>query len=310
VTTIDLHPEEMLDAARRGTLGPQGEADLRAHLDRCLACRLSLSLNDDLRAEASVASRKAGAADAALLARMVTGALVDVPRAAGEPRFGAPRTGMTFRRAAVAAVLLLVGGSAGAGVWANRDAIARRFSPEIVQLAPPASRPPPARAKPAAAPKSQPIEPKAEEAPAPVEAAPVRVRARVAARPAPEASAEALFSEANRARRAGDYEGALRGYAELRRTHPGSREEITARVVGANVLLTQGAAREALAGFDGYLSASSDGTLAEEARVGRALALQRLGRRADERAAWNDLLRKHPDTVQGERARGRLAELR
>jgi hypothetical protein len=91
VTTIDLHPEEMLDAARRGTLGPQGEADLRAHLDRCVACRLSLSLHDDLRAEAGAASRKASAADAALLAQMVSGALVEVPRTAGEPRFAPPR---------------------------------------------------------------------------------------------------------------------------------------------------------------------------------------------------------------------------
>lgn len=308
MTTIDLHPEEMLDAARRGTLGPQGEADLRAHLDRCVACRLSLSLHDDLRAEAGAASRKASAADAALLAQMVSGALVEVPRTAGEPRFAPPRAGMTFRRAAVAAVLLLVGGSAGAGVWANRDAIARRFAPEIVQLPPPAPRPEPVRAKPAA-PKTEAISPTL--APPVVEAAPPRpARPKVTARPAPEPTADALFAEANRARRAGDYTGALRGYAELRRSHPGSREEITSRVVAGNLLLTEGAAREALAGFDGYLAASPDGTLAEEARVGRALALQRLGRRADERAAWNDLLRKHPDTVQGERARGRLAELR
>jgi hypothetical protein len=305
VTTIDLHPEEMLDAARRGTLGAQGEADLRAHLDRCVACRLSLSLHDDLRAESGAASRKAGAADAALLARMVSGAMADLPRAAGEPRFAPPRVGMTFRRAAVAAVLLLVGGSAGAGVWANRDAIARRFTPEIVQLPPPAPRPEPVRAKPAA------LAPRVEAPIEIVDVAPVRpARPKIAARPAPEPTADALFAEANRARRAGDYAGALRGYADLRRAYPGSREEITSRVVAGNVLLTQGAAREALAGFDGYLAASPDGTLAEEARVGRALALQRLGRRADERAAWNDLLRKHPDTVQGERARGRLAELR
>lgn len=305
MTTIDLHPEEMLDAARRGTLGRQGEADLRAHLDRCVACRLSLTLGDDLRAEANVAARKAGAGDAALLARMVTGAMIDVPRAAGETRFS--RGGSSLRRAAVAALLLLVGGSAGAGVWANRGTIARRFAPEIVQLPSaqlPAARPEPVRARPVAAPA---IAPQVEEL------EPVRpVRAHVAARPAPAPamSADALFAEANRARRAGDYTGALRGYAELRRAYPGSREEITARVVAANLLLTQGAAREALAGFDGYLASSPDATLAEEARVGRALALMRLGRRDDERAAWTDLLRKHPDSVQGARARSRLAELR
>jgi TolA-binding protein len=307
VTTIDLHPEEMLDAARRGTLGRQGEADLRAHLDRCVACRLSLSLPDDLRAEAGRAARKAQASDAALLAAMVSGAMAEVPRTAGEPRFVPARGRFTLRRAAAAAVLLLLGGSTGAGVWANRGAIARRFAPEVVPI--PAAprvreRPAPAAPKVEVAPA---IAPQVEEEVAP----PARpARPHVAARPAPAPSADALFAEANRARRAGDYVGALRGYAELRRAHPGSREEITARVVGANVLLTQGAAREALAGFEGYLAASPDGTLAEEARVGRALALMRLGRRNDERAAWTELLRKHPDTVQGERARGRLAELR
>ena len=54
----------------------------------------------------------------------------------------------------------------------------------------------------------------------------------------------------------------------------------------------------------------NDGTLAEEARVGRALALQKLGRRAEEREAWTQLLLRHPHSVQEERARARLQELR
>ena len=54
--TIDLHPEDMLDAARRGTLGAAAAEDLHAHLDRCAACRLSLTLPDDLHAEAAVTS--------------------------------------------------------------------------------------------------------------------------------------------------------------------------------------------------------------------------------------------------------------
>src|SRR5690242_17863343 len=102
--TIDLHPEEMLDAARRGTLGPKAEADLRAHLGRCAACRLSLTLPDDLRAEAAPA-----AGDAALLARMVRGAMAE------EPRTVRVSSGLTLRRAAIGLALLFVGGSAGAG---------------------------------------------------------------------------------------------------------------------------------------------------------------------------------------------------
>jgi TolA-binding protein len=311
VTTIDLHPEEMLDAARRGTLGAQGEADLRAHLSRCVACRLSLTLPDDLRVEGAVTG-----ADSALLARMVGGAMLDEPRVAADPR--AHRYGShPLRRAAVALVLLLAGGSAGAAVWAGRDTIAKKFEPIIVQLR---------HARHADAPAPQPharhvavtepvVPPAVVEAP-PVAPPPAIVparppRGRIEVRGAGSSqSAEALFADANSARRAGQYSLALRRYAELRHAYPGSREELTARVVVGDLMLAEGSAREALASFDSYLAASAEGTLAEEARVGRALALQRLGRRDEERAAWTQVLRKHPDSVQGARARSRLDELR
>jgi TolA-binding protein len=316
VTTIDLHPEEMLDAARRGTLGEAGEADLRAHLSRCAACRLSISLPDDLRAEGAVT-----AADSALLAQMVGGAMLDEPRAATDLR--AHRSyGGGMRRAAVALVLLLAGGTAGGAVWAARDTIAKKFEPIIIQLrharghadAPAAREQPRARRVAAAAPVIV-------EAAAPVEAPTVapppaivparaprgRIEVRVSS---PSLSAEALFAEANSARRAGQYTLALRRYAELRHAYPGSREETTARVVVGDLMLADGSAREALASFDSYLAAKPDGTLAEEARVGRALALMRLGRPDEERDAWTQLLRKHPDSVHVARARSRLAELR
>jgi TolA-binding protein len=310
VTTIDLHPEEMLDAARRGTLGAEGEADLRAHLARCAACRLSLTLPDDLRIEGAVTG-----ADSALLASMVGGAMLDEPRVAADPRFHRAHGSHPWRRAAVALVLLLAGGSAGAAVWAGRDTIARKFEPIIVQLR---------HARHAEAPREQPhVRHAAAAAPAPVivEAPPVAPppaivparapRGRIEVRiPGTAQSAEALFAEANSARRAGQYSLALRRYAELRHAYPGSREELTARVVVGDLMLAEGSAREALSSFDSYLAASADGTLAEEARVGRALALQRLGRRDEERAAWTQVLRKHPDSVQGARARSRLEELR
>jgi TolA-binding protein len=313
VTTIDLHPEQMMDAARRGTLSAQAAADLRAHLDRCVACRMSLSLADDLRAEGAVTS-----SDGALLAEMVRGAMMGEPRTAtgeGRGRIRIGRAGLTWRRVAVGLVLLLVGGSAGAGVWSvSRDRIARRFWPEIVELhhekahtkavaperhagAASSAMAEPALAEPMLAPTP------AIEAPTPPHAAHARVEVRVVG------SADDLFAEANRERRAGDYRQALRRYAQLRREFPGSRQEMTARVVVGDLTLAEGSPREALASFDSYLGANPDGTLAEEARVGRALALMRLGRRDEERDAWNQLLRRHPDSVQGARARGRLAEL-
>jgi hypothetical protein len=315
VTTIDLHPEEMLDAARRGTLGAAAALDLRAHLARCAACRLSLTLPDDLRAEAAVTG-----ADDALLASMVRGALSATlvePRAPIErPR--RPRAAGGGMGVAAALVVLLVGGG-GAAVWSmGGSTFVRRFVPEILQL----SRRAPARrvsvateAAPARAPVVAPpaaVEPLA---PAPVEplappAPPPHLPRLHVPLPPPRASADELFADANRARRAGDVALALRRYAELRRAFAGSREEITSRVVVGDLLLAEGPTRDALASFDSYLATSPNGTLAEEALVGRASALMRLGRRDEEREAWTRLLREHPDSVQGARARGRLAELR
>jgi TolA-binding protein len=308
VTTIDLHPEEMLDAARRGTLGVAATDDLRAHLARCAACRVSLTLADDLRAEAAVTN-----ADGALLASMVRGALADEPHVAYDVRAHRARAS-SGRRVAVAIALLLLGGSGGAAVYSMGGAgFVRRFVPEILQLPrrqhAPVAAPRavaaslPAVAVSAPAPVEAPVAP-----PAPASVAPARsVRAHVEA---PALTADELFADANRARRAGDYPRALRRYAELRRVYPGSRQEMTARVVVGDLQLEEGPSRDALASFDSYLAANPAGTLAEEARVGRAVALGRLGRRAEEREAWSQLLREHPNSVQGARARRRLAELR
>lgn len=70
----ELHPEELLDAARLGTLDAAGVRALRAHLARCAACRMTLTLPDDLREEAVVTS-----SDEALLESMVRGALEGEP---------------------------------------------------------------------------------------------------------------------------------------------------------------------------------------------------------------------------------------
>lgn len=306
MTTIDLHPEEMLDAARRGTLSAAATEDLRAHIARCAACRVSLTLPDDLRAEAAVTG-----ADDALLASMVHGAMLGEPRVAHEDR--PRRASGAGRRVAVALALLFVGGSGGAMVWSMGGAsFARRFVPEILQLPRRAEAPrAPAAARPAPEVTPLPVaEAAPQEAPAVEPPPPPRHLARLHVPLPPRPTADQLFAEANRARRAGDVPLALRRYAELRREHPGSREELTSRVVVGDLLLDEGSARDALTSFDAYLANSPTGTLAEEALVGRASALMRLGRREDEREAWARLLREHPDSVQGPRARRRLAELR
>lgn len=124
-------------------------------------------------------------------------------------------------------------------------------------------------------------------------------------------SASDLFRDANAARRAGDVPKATELYRALEAHHPGAAETSAARVSLGRMLLDRGGdPAGALAEFDGYLKGTPrDGTLAEEARVGRALALQRLGRAADERRAWQDLLEQHPASLYADRARARLTAL-
>lgn len=119
-----------------------------------------------------------------------------------------------------------------------------------------------------------------------------------------------LFARANDARRANDTSGAMALYEELQTRFPDTREASTSRVALGRLLLDRaGSPSRARALFEGYLEHDPSGPLAEEARVGRALASMRLGDRAAERAAWLDLLERHPSSVQAERARQRIAAL-
>jgi TolA-binding protein len=122
----------------------------------------------------------------------------------------------------------------------------------------------------------------------------------------PGASASAVFADANAARRRGDHRAAADLYKELVGNHATSAEATAARAMLGRMYLDDGDAGQALSAFDGYL-ATGAGSLREEAMVGRARALERLGRSAEEHAAWGALLERFPQTIHAERARGRLA---
>jgi TolA-binding protein len=116
-----------------------------------------------------------------------------------------------------------------------------------------------------------------------------------------------MFAQATRARRAGDREGAVRGYQGIVAAYPSSPEGRHALALLGRMLLDDGDAGGALGSFDAYLSVG--GVLREDVMADRALALQRLGRPADEAAAWSALLGAYPASVHADRARRRLAEL-
>jgi len=123
-----------------------------------------------------------------------------------------------------------------------------------------------------------------------------------------EGSAASLFRDANAARRAGNFELARTRYAELQARYPETDEARVSRVSLGKLLLSAGRTREAEREFQSYLRARG-GSLDEEALVGRADALGRLGENAEERRVWEVLLRGHPSTVYATRARQRLLEL-
>jgi outer membrane protein assembly factor BamD (BamD/ComL family) len=119
-----------------------------------------------------------------------------------------------------------------------------------------------------------------------------------------------LFARANAARRAGAVSPALVLYRKLMTAFAGSREAQTSAVIVGRLLLdTQGSAAEALASFDRYAAEAPSGNLAEEALLGRAEALARLNRRADEAQALRALLERFPTTAYRARAEARLSEM-
>jgi tetratricopeptide (TPR) repeat protein len=132
----------------------------------------------------------------------------------------------------------------------------------------------------------------------------------VAPQPEPVDSASVLYANANGERRRSHVLEAISLYDELERQYPASAEALASRVSLGRLLLGRGMFSEALTQLTGYLTAAPDGTLAPEALFGRARALQALGRKDDERAAWVGLLAKFPDSVYATQAHRRIAELR
>lgn len=119
--------------------------------------------------------------------------------------------------------------------------------------------------------------------------------------------AAGLFREASSARHGGDF-GRARGiYLRLESEFPGSAEAQLAHVSLGKILLSMGRAGEAEQQFTLYLRAG--GALTEEALVGRAQSLGRLGRGVAEGQVWETLLRDFPSSVYAAQAHERLLAL-
>jgi outer membrane protein assembly factor BamD (BamD/ComL family) len=122
-------------------------------------------------------------------------------------------------------------------------------------------------------------------------------------------TASELFAHANAARRTGNAAEALRLYQTIERQYPTSSEAAIAHVSAAR-LLEKSDVPACLVEYDAYLADARNLDLREEALGGRARALEKLGHASEERAAWQDLLTKYPESLQAAHARKRLDALR
>jgi len=231
----------------------------------------------------------------------------------------------------VAAAILTVGAATAAALPAARGVVGRLLSTLVERTAPPEPARPvdavsPHRGPVARSPNAEPATPPVvTSAESPVVAPPPAVASHTLkyagtalhpkARPEDAPTAEQLFAEANARRKAGDPAGAKRLYAALEARYPGSPEaQVASASLGRLLLERTDDPAGALQQFDRLLS-QKPGTmaqpaLAEEALFGRATALMRMGRAADEKKTWLELLARFPGSVYGERARERLKALK
>jgi TolA-binding protein len=318
-------PEDLLVRERQGILAAADRGILLDHATTCPLCRLTLSLGRAIEPLPSLDT-----ADDLMVARMVERTLAAPGGGAGVAAVmlapsgtvtGTPARGNRGRtrprRYAVAAALVLIAGTASAAWWRWSGPLRR----PPIQAQPPSRGPAHStrpRSPPSATVAPPSASPSAAQAPLPAPAPPhssspgIRRTPRrlglttLPARPA--RSAAALFLAANEARRTRAFDDAGRLYQELQRRFPGSPEAALSFLSLGDLFLSRGHVAAALGQFEGYL-ASGDSALAEEALVGRARALARLGRTVEEQVAWQTLLARYPHSDYRWRAQQRLDDL-
>jgi TolA-binding protein len=297
-------PDDLVVRGQREELTEIERRALTAHLGQCAACRASSALTALFDA---IPETQPGDAD--LIARVADKAL-PAPHHASRWR-GA-------RAAAVAALAVLTCGAATAAWVTYKQSAEAGRVPQTL----PAPHARTGAARGAALVAALPGEPAAllpavdEERPAETtpSIAPQRRRqspsratdlARTVAEPTP----ASLFAEANAVRRTGDVRLAIGLYQSLRQHFPKSSQALVSAISVGDLLLGEGEPANAIAAYGAYLRGSPTGSLTEEALFGRARGLGLLGRSAEERQTWEELLRRFPRSAYQPAASRRLKEL-
>jgi TolA-binding protein len=299
--STELHPEDLLERDARGELGDAERALLEAHLRRCAACRIERRARVDFRGEVEPLDAGSDPADVQPLLAKVLAMRVPAPEPAVVRRVSRGRRLLP---------LLVAAALVSAAAWAATAVRTGLRAGDPASLPPAIGTTAPLAASPPAAVHTAAPEATVADVPAAVTTSPGGAAQRasfVTHVPPDPPSAGTTFDRANSARRSGDHRRAAELYRALVTRYPGTAEARASLVALGRMLLDDGDAAGALRSFDQYLS--TGGAMAEDAMLGRALALGHLGRPGDEARAWGALVREYPRSVHAERARQRLLEL-
>lgn len=286
---VDLHPEELFDQLRAGTLTDHARTRLQAHCAQCSACLFELRWLDTSLAP-DVPSAEDRARGEAAFDRVL--------RAAKQTTDTAPPARSAWPlplRWGLAGLLLGSGLSiaifAAYNLWNAQPQRAvhasRAVSPPVAALAP-APTPLAAQSVPNVPPPSAP-----------------------ALRATRSSSADALLAAARQAQTQSQLHKAAQLYRRVIDAYPTTQAASVAGVALGRLLeakLAQPGAAVSL--FDAYLRRHhGGGELAEEALYYRGLSLARTGRKLDAEESLRELLSSYPNSVYTAAARAKLAEL-
>ncbi|MDX2050870.1 MAG: tetratricopeptide repeat protein [Polyangiaceae bacterium] len=304
--SVDFHPEHLIDHVVRGVSLSKSDAEPQLHLQECHACRLELDLHAALNAEPEVLT-----GDGELIERAIERATLQLSQG-GVHRIGDAKHLRTKHRR-FSPIMLGIGVSLMAAAAAALGLVLQFVSSDGVETAgADAKLAPSIEARPREAVR----DPNGDSETAPSVESVVQVRNRPPEKPEPSATKEGgrgtqlsgnlspaeLFAQATALRRAGEASRAVRVFRQLQRQHPSSPEAGASRLSLARLLMEHtNDPGGALLQFEAYLK--SGGPLEQEALVGQALALDRLGRPAEARGAWRQVLRRYPGSTYAKQAR-------
>jgi TolA-binding protein len=310
--------EDRVALARRGALSPTEWQDFATHLTVCLDCRVAWRLAIDFEHDG-----EARPGDERVVARAVKAALASSAR---------PRAHV-LRFAVAASLILLVAGAASAAIVLrvrHREAAGPNLLPShprppkpradrgrvVVPQAPAEAPPASAIERPAEAPipipaaasprhlVTAPALPRPEPAQTPPLAGPRELpgadpfdddRGPLSPAPPPGMDAPALLARAMAERRDGRIDAAIATFRQLQRELPDSSEATVSLVSLGHLLLADGRPAEALRELESYLRRAPRGALVPEAWVGKARALDAMGRTTEASAAWDEIGKRFPD---------------